>query len=403
MWVKQDTVNVAKANAFSKFKDERILWLPVFKLARFLANTCGETNNCGFDDLSREFGYGKCTIEDITTIYRMADNKTIDGDSKLALKILSNPECKHVLNNIRTVLKRHICNLTHQQLFVNVPEIARCAKQYATTIEQHYKRFCIKKKNGGRRVIEAPDTELRTIQRIILNHILTPCYPYTSTNPAHGFLPNRNTLTNAAVHANAVVVINLDLKDAFSNTTKGILKKSLTEWFTSYGAKQIIKLCCLNSKLPQGAPTSPLLLNYALIKLDRKLKSLSQSTGWRYSRYADDLTFSCKKLDGSTSGVAKVISLVERIIKDYGYRLNSDKTRVHKPNRELEVTGLMLNSGKPTISRKIRRRVRAMVHNYVTRGVGDVHKVNGYISYIASVNPIYAQKLKQAIVTKQSI
>ena len=45
--------------------------------------------------------------------------------------------------------------------------------------------------------------------------------------------------------------------------------------------------------LPQGAPTSPALSNTICLRLDCRLSGLSQKLGFRYTRYADDLTFSC--------------------------------------------------------------------------------------------------------------
>lgn len=44
--------------------------------------------------------------------------------------------------------------------------------------------------------------------------------------------------------------------------------------------------------LPQGASISPALTNVLCLKLDQRLTGLAESMGWRYTRYADDLTFS---------------------------------------------------------------------------------------------------------------
>lgn len=51
--------------------------------------------------------------------------------------------------------------------------------------------------------------------------------------------------------------------------------------------------------LPQGAPTSPALTNIVCVNLDRRLTGLADKMGLRYSRYADDLTFSLP--DNATS------------------------------------------------------------------------------------------------------
>src|SRR5690606_3022555 len=44
--------------------------------------------------------------------------------------------------------------------------------------------------------------------------------------------------------------------------------------------------------LPQGACTSPALSNLTARRLDARLQGIAAKLGWRYTRYADDLTFS---------------------------------------------------------------------------------------------------------------
>lgn len=54
----------------------------------------------------------------------------------------------------------------------------------------------------------------------------------------------------------------------------------------------ILKLCSLNNVLPQGAPTSPYLSNLRMIALDEIISKYTSQKSIRYTRYADDLTFS---------------------------------------------------------------------------------------------------------------
>ena len=45
-------------------------------------------------------------------------------------------------------------------------------------------------------------------------------------------------------------------------------------------------------RLPQGAPTSPILANIAMIPLDYELEMECINKGYKYSRFADDIIIS---------------------------------------------------------------------------------------------------------------
>ena len=57
-------------------------------------------------------------------------------------------------------------------------------------------------------------------------------------------------------------------------------------------ATLIAQLTCYNGKLPQGAPTSPIISNLICQILDYKIIILCKKYRLTYTRYADDLTFS---------------------------------------------------------------------------------------------------------------
>src|SRR6185312_14713109 len=78
--------------------------------------------------------------------------------------------------------------------------------------------------------------------------------------------------------------------------------------------------------LPQGAPTSPAIANLAMFRLDRRLTGLAVACDARYSRYADDLTFSGpKSLSRRRVPFQRVVAL---IVREEGFALNDDKTVV---------------------------------------------------------------------------
>jgi RNA-directed DNA polymerase len=116
--------------------------------------------------------------------------------------------------------------------------------------------------------------------------------------------------------------------------------------------------------LPQGAPTSPALTNTLCLRLDRRLSGLAARLGWRYTRYADDLTFSLPAEHKGKPRLGALLGLVRRIVEAEGFRLNPEKTRVHRRGGRQQVTGLVVNgAAAPRVPRALRRQLRAAVHN----------------------------------------
>ena len=71
----------------------------------------------------------------------------------------------------------------------------------------------------------------------------------------------------------------------------------MNNYFRSLGyeeevVKTLTALCTYKSRLPQGAPTSPMLSNIIASKMDEMMLEYCKKRGIIYTRYADDLTFS---------------------------------------------------------------------------------------------------------------
>lgn len=162
--------------------------------------------------------------------------------------------------------------------------------------ERRYVQFEISKKSGHPRTISAPSTGLKILQRK-LSQVLYSVYEPKA--PVHGFLPGRSILTNAQQHLGKRFVLNIDLKNFFDTIhfgrVKGIFKAppyNLSEEV----AVVLAQICCHSGKLPQGAPTSPIVSNMVCARLDSQLRLLAKEFKCIYTRYADDITFSTKLL-----------------------------------------------------------------------------------------------------------
>jgi len=92
-----------------------------------------------------------------------------------------------------------------------------------------------------------------------------------------------------------------------------------------------------------------------LLKTDEILSVAAEARGVRYTRYADDLSFS-----GSDAAV-EMLGIARRTLAQIGLELDPRKTNIFRRGRRQVVTGLVVND-QVSVPRRIRRRMRAAVH-----------------------------------------
>lgn len=252
---------------------------------------------------------------------------------------------------------------------------------------RRYQQFIIKKKSGGDRIIHAPDKGLKAIQKC-LNLIFQAIYDVSEH--ANGFVPGRSIVDNALVHVGNVHVYNIDLKDFFPSIDQARIWARLKHKpFALNGsegkhelAAMIAGLCCHEMQverptpdgrwrqerrnvLPQGAPTSPVVTNIICQQLDYYLNRVALRFGLKYSRYADDITFSSPHFVYGKDG--EFIRELEMQIGKHGFHINASKTRLQKPGFRQEVTGLVVNE-KTNVQRGYVKELRKWLYYWETYG-----------------------------------
>jgi RNA-directed DNA polymerase len=163
---------------------------------------------------------------------------------------------------------------------------------YIVSPQRRYKSFQIPKKSGTTRQITAPSSSLKIIQRK-LNQVLQAVYRPKSCN--HGFVRQKNILTNAREHVRRRVVLNIDLEDFFPSINFGRVRGMFISppyKLNPSVATVLAQIYCFSNELPQGAPTSPIVSNMICAKIDDQLRALARKHRCLYTRYADDMTFS---------------------------------------------------------------------------------------------------------------
>lgn len=131
------------------------------------------------------------------------------------------------------------------------------------------------------------------------------------------------------------------------------------------GASRLLKeLCTHENGLPQGAPTSPALSNLVNFNLDVQLTELAEMFDARYTRYADDMTFSLPADDRFDE--KDLLWNVRGIVRRRGYTVHPRrKLSIRRRHQRQEVTGLVVNE-RPRLPRETRRRLRAVRHRIAT-------------------------------------
>jgi RNA-directed DNA polymerase len=284
--------------------------------------------------------------------------------------------------------------------YVKVPfhEIEQCINQ------PRYNEILVSKQGGkGKRLIQEPSMSLKRIHRK-LNRGLGAVYTLVRPEQAHGFVRSKKDasigiVSNAAVHAGSAFVLNMDLKDFFHTISVKQVKKVLSSeifLFNDHLSTAIALLVTYQGRLPQGAATSPVLSNFVCLSLDERLRFLAINNGWKFTRYADDLTFS-----GPVSFSDEDLVRICEVVESEGFTMNERKTRRKGSCRKQKVTGLIVNE-KVNVDRRLIRKVRAMLHDARMNGLNAaalrhfknpvpnpesryLNRLQGYISFIGMV------------------
>lgn len=315
-----------------------------------------------------------------------------DGAKRLAENQLP------VFNNVKSLAG---------SLNLNLKELKAMAFHREVATQINYHRFKIAKKSGGEREIWSPYPKLKKAQRWILDNIL---HNLPTHGSAHGFVQGKSIKTNAQIHTDSQWIVKLDIKDFFPTINwrrvKGVFRHAgyseqiatLLALLCTEAPREVVQqqntelLVALSERcLPQGSPTSPTLTNIICLTLDRRLTGLAEKHGLRYSRYADDLTFSLpnatKADENSENLIGNLIGSVAKILQEEGFVLHGKKTKIIRQSNRQQVTGLVVNDKIAKTPRQLKRQLRASIHN-LQQGKGFKNGENfdvlrGYASFVA--------------------
>jgi len=261
-----------------------------------------------------------------------------------------------------------------------------------------YSTIWIPKSSGGRRRINEPILPLKVVQASLLPFF----YRWPVDERMFGCRPGCSPVDNARYHIWEIEfgrdkkkievvprwTLSVDLKDAFPSVTADLLEPMFRQMFKKDRLRQfpgldpadidsvyeefielMLWLTTYRGCVPQGAPTSPYLVNLALVwtGLVERIAELcaNRKAPFRFSIYVDDITISSYKIKFTDGFIRKLV----RVIEEGGwFKVNPKKTlrnsRKYKAHR---ITGVVLTTGedgtpKLTLSQKTLNTWRGIIH-----------------------------------------
>ena len=262
-----------------------------------------------------------------------------------------------------------------------------------------YRTFRIQKRSlegDGRRFrrICVPEPTLRAVQQWINRRILSCAAPHEAST---AFAMGSSVKRAAERHCCARWLIKVDLTRFFESISEvRVYRVFLSLGYQPLVSLELARLCtrvdptersdphwtarCPTTireyvvdylgHLPQGAPTSPMLANFAMLEFDEKLIELAARYGLQYSRYADDITLSTGAREFSYGDAKEIIHLTYSHIGQFGLSPNVAKTSISPPGARKVVLGLLVDGPQPRLTRSFRHNLRRHLHYLLNPKVG---------------------------------
>lgn len=257
--------------------------------------------------------------------------------------------------------------------------------------EKFYRSFDILQKNGEYRTITTPFKSLKKVQKWIYENILKQGYTHKSV---HGFVKNKSIITNANIHKDSRVFLQLDIRKFFPS----IPLNWVINYFYKLGYSKKIsfylaKLCSYGESLGQGSPTSPALSNLIFFGLDKKLNNYASRNKIFYTRYADDMVFSGEEISINFKNFCIFL------VKKYGFKINSKKTKLKINVNQNIITGVQIKNGFLYAPKKYKRELVkdlyyiekfGLVSHVSKKRIKDpnyVYSLLGKVNFVLNIEP----------------
>ncbi|MDZ4808792.1 MAG: reverse transcriptase family protein [Bacteroidota bacterium] len=222
----------------------------------------------------------------------------------------------------------------------------------------YYQKETIKKnekdepkiKNGviQKRVLNPSIKRLKVIQKRLQSNILQkleiPEY-------AFGAIKGKDNISNAKKHQGKKYIFTTDLTNFFPSVNhRQVFEMYLSFDFSPTVARYLTKLTTYKGKLPQGAPTSPIVANLVFVKTGKRLQEFATENKLTFTSFVDDLTFS-----SPVDFKDKTQFILDAVIAD-GFKISHKKTNYK--SKLPTVTGIIVKNNNLDLPREFKNKLK---------------------------------------------
>ncbi|MEB5759847.1 reverse transcriptase family protein [Mammaliicoccus sciuri] len=222
-------------------------------------------------------------------------------------------------------------------------------QKIAKGIEFYYNSFSMGKKDSKKiRKVDAPDNQLKRIQKNILNllkKIEKPDYVVSGTL-------GKSYIDNAQYHIKGNYFLKTDIKQFYNNCSRDrVYRFYIDKMKTSPDVAAILTdLTTYNNIIPTGSPPSQIIAYFAYEDMFRNMYIKAKENGFLMSLYVDDLTFS--RFD--YIDYKPFLRIIEIEAIKFKHSLKKSKTMYYSPNRAALITGVIIKNKKMKIPNRLR-------------------------------------------------
>ncbi len=200
------------------------------------------------------------------------------------------------------------------------------------------------KKDGSKKTrhIDNPHKKypLRTLQKAINKELLIPEIPQLDEALVGGIKRRSSILKHIEPHIGKKTIVCMDLSNCFPNIS---YDRIVAVWkrlgYTTQLAKLLASATTFRGYLPQGAPTSSLLCNFAMSPMATELRLEMEARSLGFTQYIDDLCFS-----GDDDAAARgMINKVYEIVPRYEQRINRKKSDIMDAKHRQSLMSIIIN------------------------------------------------------------